>query len=249
MKKTILIILCFVLFQMNHLAQDTMFIHQVGGSVIMLPVNNIDSIVFYGSVMGPTVTDIDGNVYPIVTIGSQEWMGQNLRTTHFNDGSPVTLVTDASLWITLTTSAYCWYNNDEITHKSDYGALYNWYAAEDANLCPEGWHVPTDSEWTTLIDYIGGENTAGGKLKEVGTSHWNSPNTGATDVFNYTALPGGKRGGSGEYNSIRETGYWWSVTEAYPSSAWYRYMIKSSAKTSRHHLGKIHGFSVRCLKD
>ena len=246
--KKIIITLFLALFAIAVSAQDTMYIHQTGGNVIFYPVVEIDSIVFYSSgTSGPTVVDIDGNIYNIITIGSQEWIGQNLKTTHFNDGSPIPNVIDEAEWISLATPGYCWYNNDQNTYKNTYGALYNWYTIDVGNLCPEGWHVPTDADWTQLVTFLGGENTSRGKLKETDLTHWNSPNTGATNDFNFTALPGGIR--SGEFNSLRDNGYWWSTDEAYPSSAWFRWMQNSSAKTSRHHLGKTHGFSVRCIKD
>jgi uncharacterized protein (TIGR02145 family) len=215
----------------------------------MYPISQIDSIVFYSTgPSGPTIADIDGNVYDVIAIGAQEWIGQNLKVTHFSDGSSIENITNSTSWVDTDTAAYCWYNND-ISYKNSYGALYNWDAVDNGMLCPEGWHVPSDGDWDVLINFIGGENVAGGKLKEVGTTHWNSPNTGATNDYNYTALPGGMRDQSGNFNLIQDQAYFWSSTEAYPSSAWYRYLLKSSAKASRHHQGKMQGFSVRCIKD
>ena len=118
------------------------------------------------------VTDDDGNVYHSVTIGTQVWMVENLKTTKYNDGTSIPLVTDATDWHNLLTPGYCWNNNDEATYKATYGALYNWYTVNTGNLCPTGWHVPGDAEWTTLTTYLGGEDVAGGKLKEVGITHW-----------------------------------------------------------------------------
>jgi uncharacterized protein (TIGR02145 family) len=138
-----------------------------------------------------TVTDIDGNIYHTVTIGTQVWMVENLKTTKYRNGDPIPNVT-GNAWAALTTGAYCWYNNDAATYKATYGALYNWYAVADSrNIAPTGWHVPTDAEWTTLTTFLGGESVAGGKLKETGTNHWTSPNTGATNETGFTALPGG----------------------------------------------------------
>ena len=136
-----------------------------------------------------TATDIDGNVYHTVTIGTQIWMVENLKTTRYNDGSPIPFVTDSSSWSNLTTPGYCWYNNDT-TNKNTYGALYNWFAVNTGKLAPTGWHVPTDDEWTTLTTYLGGESIAGGKLKETGTTHWRTPNAGATNEIGFTASSG-----------------------------------------------------------
>ncbi|MBI5010148.1 MAG: fibrobacter succinogenes major paralogous domain-containing protein, partial [Bacteroidia bacterium] len=137
------------------------------------------------------VSDIDGNVYQTVTIGTQVWMKENLKTTKLNDGIALPNVIDNAAWAALTTTGYCWYNNDATTYKSTYGALYNWYAVNTGKLCPIGWHVPSDDEWTLLTTFRGGYSVAGGKLKETGTLHWTSPNTGATNETGFTALPGG----------------------------------------------------------
>jgi len=115
-------------------------------------------------------------------------------------------------------------------------------------VCPAGWHLPSDAEWTELTDYLGGTG-AGGKLKETGTTHWNSPNTGATNETGFTALPGGNRNGSGTFNSIGSNGDWWSATERYASSAWYRYMYNYSSYVSSLDDFKEVGFSVRCVRD
>ena len=190
MKKhfTIIIIIFISAFALN--AQDTMFVHQSAGNVSYFLVNEIDSIVFYGQgSTGNTVVDFDGNVYPIVTIGTQEWLGKNLKTTHLNDGTPIFNPTSNYDTISVTPS-YVWYNND-IANKPIYGAMYNWHVSILDNICPIGWHVPSESEWTTLVDFAGGENVAGGKLKETGIAHWDTPNTGATDEYGFTALPAG----------------------------------------------------------
>jgi uncharacterized protein (TIGR02145 family) len=155
-----------------------------------------------GTSYGNTVTfttlvvDIDGNIYHTVTIGTQVWMVENLKTTHFNDGSPIFNCTDNATWGTLTTPAFCWYNNDS-TNKNPYGALYNWYAAISSNLCPPGWHLPTVDDFNTLYNYLGGASTAGGLMKEAGTAHWSPPNTGATNASGFTAVAGGSRSAGG----------------------------------------------------
>jgi uncharacterized protein (TIGR02145 family) len=149
-----------------------------------------------------TLTDVDNNTYKVVKIGTQVWMAENLKTTRYNDGSAIPLVTDNTEWNNLTTPGYSWYNNDSATYAQTYGALYNWYTVETGNLCPTGWHVPSDAEWTTLTDYLGGEAIAGGKLKETGTAHWDSPNTGATDETGFTAFPGGNRTKNGPFSNL-----------------------------------------------
>ena len=196
-----------------------------------------------------TVIDIDGNVYNTVTIGSQVWMAENLKTTKYNDGTAIPLVTDSTSWSNLTTPGYCWYNNDEAGYKNVYGALYNWFTVNTGKLCPIGWHVPTDAEWTTLTDYLGGESVAGGKLKETGTTHWLSPNTGATNETGFTALPGGYRAGSGYFNHVGSYGHWWSATEGSAGNAWGRYVGYDNSNVYGLSDSKQAGFSVRCVKD
>jgi len=193
------------------------------------------------------ITDKDGNVYTSVTIGTQTWMVENLKTTKYNDGSSIPNVTDGEAWGSLTTPGYCWYDND-ITNKTPYGALYNWYAVNTGKLCPTGWHVPSDAEWTTLTTFLGGEGVAGGKLKETGTTHWNSPNTGATNETGFTALPGGDRIYNGSlFHDIGELGYWWSATQY--MGAGYIYMYYEDTEFYSYSITQEYGFSVRCLKD
>jgi uncharacterized protein (TIGR02145 family) len=195
-----------------------------------------------------TVTDVDGNVYRTVRIGNQVWMAENLRTTKFNDGTPIPHVTDGSVWDDLETPGYCWYNND-ISNKATYGGMYNWYAVNKGKLAPEGWHVPTKEEWMTLIDYLGGEEVAGGKLKEVGTSHWASPNAGATDETGFTALPSGYRGGGGMFWHLGGACFWWSATEESTGKAWRCSINYSNSFMDIGSQYITHGWSVRCVKD
>jgi uncharacterized protein (TIGR02145 family) len=195
------------------------------------------------------VSDIDGNTYNVVIIGTQVWMAEALKTTKYNDGTPIPLVTDNTAWTNLTTPGYCWYNNDSATYAPTYGALYNWYTVNTGNLCPTGWHVPFDYEWTILITYLGGEDIAGGKLKEAGTTHWLSPNTGATNESGFTALPNGYRSAvSGDFRSIGETGGGRSATdnEDAVGTGWGMYYLD----TKVYHEGyKGLGGAVRCVKD
>ncbi|MBK7629083.1 MAG: DUF1566 domain-containing protein [Bacteroidales bacterium] len=197
-----------------------------------------------------TVTDIDGYVYNTVVIGTQTWMKENLRTTRFRNGATIANLTDGAAWIVTDSSAYCWYNND-IVNKNPFGALYNFSTVVDGRyLCPSGWHVPTDAEWTILTDYLGGENLAGGKLKEAGTTHWVSPNTGADNSTGFTGLPAGVRTDYGAFIESGTFGSFWSVNENSPSStaAWRRFFTSTESGFIRQTEGKIDGMSVRCLQ-
>jgi uncharacterized protein (TIGR02145 family) len=217
---------------------------------------------FTASSAGPTITDADGNVYNTVIIGTQVWITENLKTTKYSDGTAIPTVTDGNgsgttndEWAFLSTPAFCWYNNDAATYKDTYGALYNWYAVDAAgnvgkSLCPTGWHVPTDAEWTTLTTYLGGESVAGGKLKETLTTHWLSSNEGATNESGFTALPGGYRNYTGTYDEIGLWGNWWSSTGySYTPGAYCRFISTYSNSIGRNYYSKQPGFSVRCLQD
>ncbi|SEW28418.1 major paralogous domain-containing protein [Chitinophaga sp. YR573] len=190
-----------------------------------------------------TIKDIDGNVYRTVTIGTQVWMAENLKTTRYNDGTEIPLVTEQSAWYNLNAPGYCWYNND----RNIYGALYNWYALNTGKLCPPGWHIPSDDEWAILIAYLGGDAIAGGKMKDAGTMHWLSPNTGATNSSGFTALPAGFRGKSGFIPG--SNALFWSSTAFDASDAWTRYLQSETIVAGRKNGGMYHGFSIRCLKD
>jgi uncharacterized protein (TIGR02145 family) len=197
------------------------------------------------------LADVDGNSYKTVTIGTQVWMAENLKTTKYNDGTAISNVTDNTAWSTNTTGAYCNYSNT-LANSDIYGSLYNWYVAASTNskkVCPIGWHVPTDAEWTTLTTYLGGGSVAGGKLKETTTIHWLSPNTGATNETGFTALPGGYRDGSGSFGLIGIYGFWWSSSISGTTYAWYRYMINSNGSISGGDNPQHAGSYVRCLKD
>jgi uncharacterized protein (TIGR02145 family) len=196
-----------------------------------------------------TVTDINGNIYHTVTIGTQIWLKEDLKTTKFRDGSDILPETDNTAWSGLTTAAYCDYDNSA-TNGTTYGHLYNWFAVNDTrNICPEGWHVPTDAEWSTLTSFLGGEDLAGGKLKESGTTHWLSPNTGATNEVGFNALPGGERRATGQFIYLGEYGCWWSSTEYDAQQAWIRYVGNSDGEVTNQLYNKNYGYSVRCIKD
>jgi uncharacterized protein (TIGR02145 family) len=221
-------------------------------------------ILFYTGFTGirsQTVTDIDGNIYKTVTIGTQVWMAENLKTTHYADGTAIPLVTFSNNWDTLdyTDKAYCWYDDDSVTNANTYGALYTWSAAMNGatssssspsgiqGVCPTGWHLPSDDEWTTLTDYLGGTDVAGGKLKD--TTHWQSPNFGATNESGFTALPGSYRSYDGYFNYIGYYGYWWSAAEGNTATAWSRALTYDYSTVYRFEYDKPSGFSVRCLMD
>lgn len=193
--------------------------------------------------------DIDGNIYHTVQIGTQVWMVENLRVTKFNDGTPIPLVTDNAAWGASATPAYSWYNNDEATFKNTYGALYNWYAVNKGNLCPAGWHVPTDAEWATLNTFLGGTTLSGGKLKESGTLHWSSPNAAATNETGFTALPTGSRAYSGQflYNGIE--GFYWSATSYSETVALGLELEYGNGHFFKPYAPKLTGMAVRCIKD
>jgi len=196
-----------------------------------------------------SVTDIDGNVYNTVTIGDQTWMAENLKTTTYNDGTPIPNVTDNTEWSNLSSGAYCWYNNNETTYKDSYGALYNWYTVETENLCPSGWHVPDYSEWTILIDYLGGNSIAGGKLKEAGTEHWLSPNTDGTNESGFTARPAGARvPNPDDFVYLGEAGFWWT---SLGTTSYYNPQIYNNGSEIFAYAGvdRGSGLSIRCLKN
>lgn len=198
--------------------------------------------------VGHVFVDIEGNVYSTVAIGFQIWMAENLRTTSYANGDPIPNVTN-SQWSNLTTGAWAHYNNDS-QYENPYGKLYNWYTVNDPrNVCPVGWHVPTDAEWTVLTDYLGGQNVAGGKMKSTGTQYWQSPNTDATNESGFSGLPGGGRGNDGSFYGIGDGGGWWSSTEFNTSNAWGRDLYYYIGNVNRNPYSKGNGFSVRCLRD
>ena len=203
-----------------------------------------------------TVSDVDGNTYKTITIGTQTWMAENLRTTKYRNGEAIPNVTDATAWKGLTSGACCRYNN---TTNNDtiatFGLLYNWYAATDSrNIAPDGWHIPSDAEWTTLTTFLLGDTIAGGKLKEADISHWKNftgTNVGATNETGFTALPGGSRSYESalKFAGLKYNGLWWSSTEFSATAAWFRVMTSGYKSVGRKSVNKYDGFSLRCIKD
>jgi uncharacterized protein (TIGR02145 family) len=191
-----------------------------------------------------TVTDIDGNVYNIVKIGDQEWLDRNLAVTHYRNGDPVinglVAAGDEGGWMD--------YNNDPFLG-SIYGKLYNSQAVHDSRgLAPQGWHVATQAEWLEMINFLGGFDVAGGKLKETGTDHWDSPNTGATDDFGFSALPGGYGGGASYYLG-RYAGFWTSTRVDGSPEQTYMFWLYSDNTTVDDDSSTPLGFSVRCVRN
>jgi uncharacterized protein (TIGR02145 family) len=217
----------------------------------------------YSQIPGNGVTDIDGDQYNSVIIGTQEWQKENLNVSKYSDGTPIPQVTNASNWASLSTGAWCYYNNDP-ANGAIYGKLYNWYAVagiHDAasltnpdlrkKLAPTGWHIPTDTEWTTIKDLLGGTNIEGDKMKEVGNSHWNG-NLNATNSSGFTGLPGGYQhydGFTGQFYRIRNNGYWWSSSEINLSNVWSVSLDRDNSILSMDNSLKRDGFSVRLIND
>ncbi len=197
-----------------------------------------------------TMTDQQGNLYKTIVIGTQEWMAENLKTTIYRNGNSIPNLTDNALWQGLSTGAWAFYNNDS-QFDCPYGKLYNWYAVSDSrNLCPAGWHVPTDEEWTTLTTLLGGQSIAGGKMKSAGTQYWLSPNNAATNESGFSGLPASTRASNGTFDDVSNGGsIFWSSSEANTATAWSRLLSYTSTGATRSNYINRNGFSVRCLKD
>jgi len=216
-------------------------------------------VVFNHDLTYGSVSDIDGNVYKTIQIGTQLWMAENLKTTKFNDGIPIPIVTGNLEWEHLSTPGYCWYNNDEATYKGTYGALYNWYAVKTDKLCPKGWHAPSNDEWNTLITYLGGEVAAAVKVMETGNTHWFRTIAGATNESGFTGLPGGSRSSFDDFKGFVSLGYfghWWTTTDYTPPfDALVTQLPSMNDNTGQMDFEagfaakKIGGASVRCVKD
>lgn len=192
------------------------------------------------------VIDADGNQYPTVVIGNQEWMAENLRVTHYRNGVAIPKVTEIPDWAGLTTGAYCWYSNDSVTY-GGYGIIYNFFAVEDSrHICPEGWHVATRSEWTILVSYLGGSSAAGGPMKVL--RQWSSPNMGATNLSGFSARPGGYRSGGGYFDMLLLQGCFWTSTTT-EESGYYRLLLNTNSGATEATATKKFGIHVRCVRD
>jgi len=196
----------------------------------------------YGSVL-----DIDNNLYHTIKIGTQTWTQENLKTTHYRNGDSIPNITDVIQWENNITGAYCNYNNDS-GNGNTYGHLYNWYSINNpAGLCPPGWHIPSDSEWDILINYLGGQSTAGGAMKAV--SQWNMPNTDANNISGLTIFPGGGRSQSAIFGDIGYHGAFWSSTGNDSTTALYLNVNFDNSQVYHYFYPKLAGFSSRCVKD
>lgn len=201
---------------------------------------------------GEGVNDIDGTKYKTVIIGTQEWMGENLNVSKYNDGTSIPNVINMDQWANVSVGA--WSFHMDLSNGDKYGKLYNWFTIGkningNKNLCPTGWHIPSDAEWILLTDYLGGDTIAGGKMKELGITSWNSPNTSANNTSLFSALPGGYKDSDGWYASIGFSGFWWSSTEDSTGSCWARQLNCAKSNIYREKYDKKYGMSVRCLKD
>lgn len=210
-------------------------------------VTGYGDVISFTTYRSDAVTDYDSNYYNIVSIGTQIWMAENLKTIHFCNGDPINIIADSVQWININSSAYC-YNENDMNNEIVYGNLYNWYAVIDyRGIAPIGWHVATDSDWTTLIDYLGGDLVAGSKLKEAGSAHW-WDNSSSTNETGFTALPGGFRRGTEFYDfwGVGDFGCWWTSTSDTISKAISRNM---SNIVGTWNCKQLYGLSVRCIKN
>jgi len=198
-----------------------------------------------------TMTDQDGNKCKTIQIGTQVWMAENLKVTTYRNGDIIGTTNPSTLSISGEINPkYQWPGMNDASQVATYGRLYTWYAVTDSrNIAPTGWHVASSAEWTTLRDYLGGETLAGGKLKETGTTHWLSPNTGATNESGFTALPAGPREPSGVFYTDGQNTNWWTLTEKTASSGWHAYAEGASGSLFLLNSNKSVGYAVRCIKD
>ena len=284
MKKLLLLLIIIISYSGIYAQNDSIYFWKEGQLIAQRSIKtaDLDSITFKRppvnpngiNIAGPNVTDIDGNTYQSVSNCGLTFTKQNLNVSKYSDGTPIPQVQNPTQWTNLTTGAWCYYNNDTAS-EAVYGKLYNWYAAAgiyDAasaanpalrkNLAPTGWHVPTDGEWSSLINCLdpfanGGNNfpnIAGGKMKakgtiQAGTGLWQDPNTEATNESGFTGLPAGLRYTDVTFGAIGLYGYWWSSSEFNTAIAWYRSLYYYYGNAGRGGNDKKGGFSVRCLRD
>jgi uncharacterized protein (TIGR02145 family) len=220
------------------------------------PPSEINTFAVGGS-SGPCpdhATDLDGNTYQTVQIGTQCWLVENLRVEHYRDGSAIPTNLNNLAWSNAETGAFAVYDNSA-TIKSTFGLLYNWYAVADPRgLCPAGWHVPTDAEWTQLTEQLGGAFEAGGKMKSTGTlaegtGLWREPNADASNSSGFSGLPGGNRNINGNYNRLTQYGRFWSLSEFDSANAIVRRLLFNFGNISTFQNEKQNGYSVRCIMD
>lgn len=199
-------------------------------------------------ILPSTVTDADGNVYNTVMIGSQGWMKENLKVTHYNDGTEIPLITDNTEWASLTTGSYSSYGNSA-SMASTYGLLYNGFSVQTGKLCPAGWRVPDNDDWEELRVFLGGQAYAGSKMKQEGTSLWTSPNTGATNSSGFTGLPGGFRGPTGLFYQEGDVAIWWSLSTENDREFYWIVTYSNEGLSSSPAVPETNGMSIRCIWD
>jgi len=244
--------------QYSTLGNKTIKLEVMNTDVLTTTTNQI--LIIFNIIEWDSMTDQDGNVYKTVKIGNQWWMAENLKVTHYRNGDPITNVTDDTVWANLSEGAYCAYENNE-SYADTFGYLYNWYAVNDnRNIAPQGWHVSTDYNWQELEIYLGMDQSEansdrdrgtdeGGKLKETGTIHWNSPNTGATNESGFTALPAGERHPRGSFYQQYKIAFFWTATDKLVGHAYNRYMTHDESYITRGAYPKELGFSIRLVRD
>jgi uncharacterized protein (TIGR02145 family) len=230
-------------------------IHKTDNTSITINLSDIDSISFtpcepVGFRCGDTISDIEGRFYNTVRIGTQCWMKENLNSHKFLNGDSIPEVKPDEDWAILFSAAFCFYNNENISNPYSNGSLYNWYAVNDSRgLCPAGWHLPSNEEWTVLTEYLGGQQIAGGKMKEASYGLWINPNTDATNESGFTAIPAGYRREDGSFADLSYKAIFWSSSESDNVSAWQRALSYNSGAVSGVSSIKRSGFSVRCVMD
>ncbi len=265
--KTLIQIFIIMFIGVSSYAQTYMEIRKTDSSLISIPISEIDSI-YYDTIStftcGDQISDIDGNTYGTVQIGNQCWITENLRVTHYPNGDSIPNITDNAQWGSLhdnnSDDAFCIYDND--TNNVFYGALYTWASAMGDNavssntypsnvqgVCPDGWHMPSDTEWVALINYLGGDTIAGGKMKSTGVTYWTNPNTGATNSSGFSSLPNGYRKYDGSFNFLGTNVFWWSATESTSGHASSYNNSYSNDNVTTYSSSKSDGLSVRCVKD
>jgi uncharacterized protein (TIGR02145 family) len=244
------IIAFYVLSEMLF-AQNTINIHTSQGPVNTFSLSQIDSIYFTYETPSSNVTDIDGNIYKTVTIGTQVWFSENLRTTRYRNGDLiVTTIPVTKDILSEVTPKYQWAVNGDQSMVSVYGLLYTGYVVTDGRkLCPIGYHVPSDAEWRSLIDFLGGFTIAGGKMKEAGNNHWITPNTGADNSSGFLALPAGSRAAFGAFNDIGMVGWWWSYSDYITGLGLFINLPYNVSEVNRNLNSKYIAYSVRCVRD
>ena len=222
---------------------------------------NTDTVTVSFAPLSAPLYDIDGNSYDTVHIGTQVWMKENLRVSRYRNGDPIPSVTNSSTWSNLSSGAWCWYNHDSVAYNQLYGKLYNWHTMVDSRqVCPTGWHAPSDAEWKALEMYLGMTQaqvdsslhrgtTEGGKLKSTGTTQWHAPNTGATNQVNFTALPSGYAGINQEFGGLGIQSTFWTSTNVNTSTSYNRTIRYDMSTISRSNSTKTAGYAIRCVKD